>query len=118
MADGKDSSDKRLLWIKTPWSGWAIGGTHVSWKVQNLEVSQISALLPDSLYDLGISLKPPSFTFKAVTFRAVNGDRVNARVKLFLWELEEGDQVTLILNQNCWAGSELQKRNPVIYEIQ
>src|SRR5690606_24505757 len=81
LPDGKAVSDKKSFRIKNiPGPQGAIGGVIGNTKgaKSRLEVSQISALLPDFLYDL--SFQVTQFTFKVPGQAAVivNGDRVNA----------------------------------------
>jgi len=87
-----------------------------------LEVSQITAKLPDFLYDLNFQVT--QFTFKVAGTAAVivQGDRVNAQCKAALARATRGDQVTISdiktkivgVPANVMPG----KTAPVIYEIQ
>jgi len=87
-----------------------------------LEVAQITAKLPDFLYDL--TFQVTQFTFKVTGSAAVivNGDRVNAQCKAALARASRGDQITISdiktkivgVTANILTG----KTAPVIYEIQ
>nr|WP_294936801.1 gliding motility protein GldM [uncultured Flavobacterium sp.] len=125
MADGKTVSDKKVFRIKNiPAPIGAIGGEMgvVKGQKSRLEVSQISAKLPDFLYDL--TFQVTQFTFKVQGQAAVivNGDRVNAQCKAAMARASRGDQVTISdiktkivgVTANVMTG----KTAPVIYEIQ
>ncbi|WP_026704088.1 type IX secretion system motor protein PorM/GldM [Flavobacterium soli] len=125
MTDGKSVSDKKTFRIKNiPGPQGAIGGVIGNTKgaKSRLEVSQISALLPDFLYDL--SFQVTQFTFKVPGQAAVivNGDRVNAQCKAALAKAGRGDVITITdiktkivgVSANIITG----KTAPVVYEIQ
>jgi gliding motility-associated protein GldM len=125
LPDGKPVADKKAFRIKNiPGPIGAIGGEMgvVKGAKSRLEVSQISAKLPDFLYDLNFQVT--QFTFKVTGTAAVivNGDRVNAQCKAALARAGRGDQVTISdiktkivgVSANIVTG----KTAPVIYEIQ
>jgi gliding motility-associated protein GldM len=125
LPDKTNVSGKKVFRIKNiPGPQGAIGGTIGNDKgaKSRLEVSQISAKLPDFLYDL--TFQVTQFTFKVPGQAAVivNGDRVNAQCKTALAKAGRGDQVTIYdiktkivgVSANIVTG----KCAPVIYEIQ
>jgi gliding motility-associated protein GldM len=125
LPDGKSVSDKKSFRIKNiPGPIGAIGGEMGVAKgaKSRLEVSQITAKLPDFLYDLNFQVT--QFTFKVTGAAAVivQGDRVNAQCKAALARATRGDQVTISdiktkivgVPANVMPG----KTAPVIYEIQ
>lgn len=125
LPDGKPVADKKVFRIKNiPGPKGAIGGEMevVKGAKSRLEVSQISAKLPDFLYDL--TFQVTQFTFKVTGTAAVivNGDRVNAQCKAALARAGRGDQVVISdiktkivgVTANIVTG----KTSPVIYEIQ
>ncbi|MSP85501.1 MAG: gliding motility protein GldM [Flavobacteriaceae bacterium] len=125
LPDGKPVSDKKVFRIKNiPGPIGAIGGEMgvVKGAKSRLEVSQITAKLPDFLYDL--TFQVTQFTFKVTGTAAVIviGDRVNAQCKTALARAGRGDQVTISdiktkivgVSANVIPG----KTAPVIYEIQ
>ena len=125
LPDGKAVSDKKSFRIKNiPAPAGAIGGTTGVTKgaKSRLEVSQITAILPDFLYDLKFQVT--QFTFKVPGQAAivVNGDRVNAQCKAALAKTGRGDQATIsdiktkIIGLD--ANLKIQTAAPVIYEIQ
>ena len=125
LPDGKPVADKKVFRIKNiPGPKGAIGGEMevVKGAKSRLEVSQISAKLPDFLYDL--TFQVTQFTFKVTGTAAVivNGDRVNAQCKAALARAGRGDQVVISdiktkivgVTANVITG----RTSPVIYEIQ
>lgn len=125
LPDGKTVSDKKVFRIKNiPPPVGAIGGEMGSTKgsKSRLEVSQISAKLPDFLYDLNFQVT--QFTFKVSGQAAVivNGDRVNAQCKAAMAKAGRGDVVVISdiktkivgVTANIMTG----KTAPVTYEIQ
>jgi gliding motility-associated protein GldM len=125
LPDGKPVSDSKIFRIKNiPAPAGAIGGTVGVTKgaKSRLEVSQITAILPDFLYDLKFQVT--QFTFKVPGQAAiiVNGDRVNAQCKAAMAKTSRGDQATIsdiktkILGVD--ANLKIQTAAPVIYEIQ
>ncbi|MGG7036281.1 MAG: gliding motility protein GldM, partial [Flavobacterium sp.] len=125
LPDGKPVSDKKTFRIKNiPAPLGAIGGEDGVTKgaKSRLEVSQVTAKLPDFLYDL--NFKVTQFTFKVPGQPAVivNGDRVNAQCKTALARAGRGDQVTIsnIKSTIVGGGSSVIVKDaaPVIYEIQ
>ncbi len=125
LPDGKPVSDKKVFRIKNiPGPIGAIAGEMgvVKGAKSRLEVAQVSAKLPDFLYDL--TFQVTQFTFKVTGSAAVivNGDRVNAQCKAALARASRGDQITISdiktkivgVTANILTG----KTAPVIYEIQ
>jgi gliding motility-associated protein GldM len=125
LPDKTNVSGKKLFRIKNiPGPQGAIGGVIGDTKgaKSRLEVSQISAKLPDFVYDL--NFRVTQFTFKVPGQAAivVNGDRVNAQCKAALARSGRGDQVIISdiktkiegVTANIITG----KCSPVVYEIQ
>jgi len=125
MTDGKTVSDKKLFRIKgIPAPQAAIGGTINSQKgaKSRLESSQISAVLPDFLYDLKFQVTQFVFKVPGQASIVVNGDRVNAQCKAALARASKGDQVTIsdVKTKIIGEGKDIQTKTaaPAIYEIQ
>jgi len=125
LPDGKGVSDKKLFRIKNiPAPAGAIGGTVGITKgaKSRLEVSQVSAVLQDFLYDLQFQVT--RFTFKVTGQAAiiVTGDRVNSQCKAALAKVGRGDQVTIFDIKTKIVGVTAaivpKDAAPVIYEIQ
>ena len=125
MTDGKTVSDKKVFRIKNiPAPLGAIGGVTGVQKgpKSRLEVSQISAVLPDFLYDLDFQVT--QFTFKVPGQAAivVNGGSVNAQCKAALARVTRGDQVTISNIKSKLVGGVgnlvIKDAAPVVYEIQ
>jgi gliding motility-associated protein GldM len=125
LPDNTSVSGKKVFRIKNiPGPMGAIGGEMGNAKgaKSRLQVSQISAKLPDFLYDL--TFQVTQFTFKVPGQAAVvvNGDRVNAQCQAALARAGRGDQVTIsdIKTKIVGVPSTVQpgKCAPVIYEIQ
>lgn len=125
MADGKSVTDKKTFRIKNiPAPVGAIGGTIGVTKgaKSRLEVSQVTALLPDFLYDLSFQVTQFAFKVPGQPVVIVNGDRVNAQCKAALAKAGRGDQVIISdiktkivgVSANVIPG----KTAPVVYEIQ
>lgn len=123
LPGGKSASSKKTFRIKNvPPPFGAIGremGTLKGSK-SRLEASQITAELPDFLYDL--EFKVTQFTFKVPGQAAVivNGDRVNAQCKAALARSGRGDVVTISDIKTVIPGTNIVtgRTSPVIYEIQ
>jgi gliding motility-associated protein GldM len=125
MTDGKIVSDKKVFRIKgIPAPQAAIGGTINSQKgaKSRLESSQISAVLPDFLYDLKFQVTQFVFKVPGQASIVVNGDRVNAQCKAALARATKGDQITIsdVKTKIIGEGSGIQTKTaaPAIYEIQ
>ena len=125
LPDGKGVSDKKTFRIKNiPAPAGAIAGSTGVTKgaKARLQVSQITAVLQDFLYDL--TFKVTQFTFKVPGQAAiiVNGDRVNAQCAAALNKVGRGDQVTISDIKSTIVGGigslKIQTAAPVIYEIQ
>jgi gliding motility-associated protein GldM len=125
LPDGKTVADKKTFRIKNiPGPQGAIGGTIGDTKgaKSRLEVSQVSAVLPDFLYDLNFQVTQFSFKVPGQPTIIVNGDRINAQCKAALARAGRGDQVVISdiktkivgVSANIITG----KCSPVIYEIQ
>lgn len=123
LPDGTSVSDKKPFRIKNiPAPVGAIAGQPglVKGQKSRLEVSQITAILPD--FDFEVKLNVVQFSLK-VTGQptvVVNGDRVNAQCKAALARAGRGDQVTISEIKTKLVGSDILLRQtaPVIYEIQ
>lgn len=123
MTDGKTVSDKKTFRIKNipPPVGAVAGemGT-VKGPKGRLQVAQVSAKLPDFLYDLNFQVT--QFTFKVPGQAAiiVNGDRVNGQCAAALARVSRGDVVTIsdiktrVVGANIVTG----KCAPVVWEVQ
>jgi gliding motility-associated protein GldM len=125
LPDKTNVSGKKVFRIKNiPGPQGAIGGTIGNDKgaKSRLEVSQISAKLPDFLYDL--TFQVTQFTFKVPGQAAiiVSGDRVNQQCRAALARAGRGDQVTIYDIKTKIVGVDSKvipgKCAPVIYEIQ
>ncbi|UPT71600.1 MAG: gliding motility protein GldM [Flavobacterium sp. JAD_PAG50586_2] len=123
MADGKSVSDKKVFRIKNiPAPLGAIGGVTGVQKgaKSRLQVSKISAVLPDFLYDLNFEVT--QFTFKVPGQPAiiVNGGAVDGKCAAALARAAKGDQVTISDIKSRIAGQNIKPQTaaPVIYEIQ
>jgi gliding motility-associated protein GldM len=123
LPDGKTVTSKKPYRIKgIPAPFGAIGGEMgtVKGAKSRLEVSEITAKLPD--FDFDVKLKVTQFTLKVPGQAAVivSGSRVNAQCKAALARAGRGDQVTISDIKTQLEGSPimLQRTAPVIYEIQ
>ena len=123
LPDGKSVSDAKTFRIKDiPGPVGAIGGEMgtVKGAKSRLQVSQISAKLPD--FDFEVNLQVVGFILKVQGQAAVvvNGDRVNAQCASALAKTTRGDQVTISDIKTKLVGSSilLKRTAPVIYEIQ
>ena len=125
LPDGKAVSDKKTFRIKNiPGPMGAIGGQTGNTKgsKSRLEVSQISAVLPDFLYDLNFRVTQFTMKVQGQAAIVVNGDRLNAQAKAALGKLTRGDLVSFYdiktkiegVTANIVTG----KTAPVVYEIQ
>jgi len=124
MTDGKSVSDKKVFRIKNiPAPLGAIGGKEGMQKgaKSRLQASQITAVLPDFLYDLKFKVTQFVFKVPGQASIVVNGDRLNAQCIAALARVSKGDQVTIsdIKSKVDGAGSIIVKdAAPAIYEIQ
>jgi gliding motility-associated protein GldM len=125
LPDKTKVSGKKEFRIKNiPGPQGAIGGVIGDTKgaKSRLEVSQISAKLPDFLYDL--NFRVTQFTFKVPGQPAiiVSGDRVNGQCKAALARAGRGDQVIISDIKTKIEGVSASvitgKCSPVVYEIQ
>jgi gliding motility-associated protein GldM len=123
LPDGKSVSSKRAFRIKPiPAPVGAIGGEMYSVKgaKSRLEVSEISAKLPD--FDFDVKLRVTQFTLKVPGQAAVivQGNKVNAQCKAALARAGRGDVITVSDIKTKLEGSEiiLNRTAPVLYEIQ
>jgi len=123
LPGGKSVSSKKPYRIKgIPAPVGAIGGEMYTVKgaKSRLEVSEVSAKLPD--FDFDVKLKVTQFTLKVPGQAAVivQGNRVNAQCKAALARAGRGDQVTISDIKTQLEGSPimLPRTAPVIYEIQ
>ena len=125
LPDGKAVSDKKAFRIKNiPAPAGAIGGQTGSMKgaKSRLEVSQVSAVLSDFLYDLNFQVTQFTLKVQGQAAIVVNGDRVNAQCKAALARVGRGDQVSIydIKTKIVGTTAAITTKNaaPVIYEIQ
>jgi gliding motility-associated protein GldM len=125
LADGSSVSDKKSFRIKSvPAPQGAIAGEMGSLKgsKSRLGAAQVTAKLPDFLYDLTYQVTQFSFKVPGQATVIVNGDRVNAQCNAAMARATRGDQVTIfdIKTRIVGVGSTLipGKTSPVIYEIQ
>ena len=123
LPDGKTVSDKKSFRIKNiPAPLGAVGGTVGLQKgaKSRLEVSQISAILPDFLYDLKFQVVQFALKVPGQASIVVNGDRVDARCKAALARASKGDQITIsdIKSKVIGANIATQTAAVAIYEIQ
>jgi gliding motility-associated protein GldM len=121
--DGKVVPSKKAFRIKPiPAPVGAIGGEMYSVKgaKSRLEVSEISAKLPD--FDFDVKLRVTQFTLKVPGQAAVivQGNKVNAQCKAALARAGRGDVITVSDIKTKLEGSEiiLNRTAPVLYEIQ
>jgi hypothetical protein len=124
MTDGKSVSDKKVFRIKNiPAPLGAIGGKEGMQKgaKSRLQASQITAVLPDFLYDLKFKVTQFVFKVPGQASIVVNGDRLSPQCIAALARVSKGDQVTIsdIKSKVDGAGSIIVKdAAPAIYEIQ
>ncbi|HEX8268953.1 MAG TPA: gliding motility protein GldM [Flavobacterium sp.] len=125
LPDGKSVNDKKTFRIKNiPGPMGAIGGQTGNNKgaKSRLEVSQVTAVLPDFLYDLKFQVTQFTFKVPGQASIVVNGDRVNAQCKAALAKAGRGDQITIYDIKTKIIGVSATvipgKTAPVIYEIQ
>jgi gliding motility-associated protein GldM len=125
MPDGTSASDKKVFRIKNiPAPAGAIAGQVgiVKGAKSRLEVSQISAVLQDFLYDLNFEVTKFSFKVPGQAAVVVSGNRVNAQCKAALMRAAKGDQVSIFDIKSKIVGSsaniDIKTAAPVIYEIQ
>ena len=125
MTDGKTVNDKKVFRIKNiPAPLGAIGGKEGIQKgaKSRLQASQISAVLPDFLYDLKFRVTQFSFKVPGQASIVVNGDRLNAQCIAALARVSKGDQVTISDIKSKIEGGIgnliIKDAAPAIYEIQ
>lgn len=124
MTDGKSVTDKKVFRIKNiPAPLGAIGGTPGVQKgaKSRLQASQISAVLPDFLYDLKFRVTQFVFKVPGQASIVVNGDRLSPQCIAALARVSKGDQVTIsdIKSKVDGAGTiDVKTAAPAIYEIQ
>jgi len=123
MSDGKSVSDKKVFRIKNiPAPLGAIAGSTgvIKGAKSRLQVSQITAVLPDFLYDLNFEVIQFTFKVSGQPAVVVNGNRVNAACAAALQRAAKGEQVTISDIKSKIAGQNIkpQTASPVIYEIQ
>ncbi|WP_284651449.1 type IX secretion system motor protein PorM/GldM [Flavobacterium terrisoli] len=125
MPDGTSASDKKVFRIKNiPAPAGAIAGQVgiIKGAKSRLEVSQISAVLQDFLYDLNFEVTRFSFKVPGQAAVVVSGNRVNAQCKAALQRASKGDQISIFDIKSKIVGSaasiDIKTAAPVIYEIQ
>ena len=123
LPDGKGVSDSKVFRIKNiPAPLGAIAGSTgvIKGAKSRLQVSQITAVLPDFLYDLNFEVTQFTFKVQGQPAIVVNGNRVNAQCAAALVRAAKGDQITIsdIKSKIAGQGIKPQTASPVIYEIQ
>jgi len=125
MSDGKTVADKKTFRIKgIPAPQAAIGGAAGTQKgaKSRLQSSQITAILPDFLYDLKFQVTQFVLKVPGQASIVVNGDRVNAQCVAALARASKGDQITIsdVKTKIVGEGSGIQTKTaaPAIFEIQ
>jgi gliding motility-associated protein GldM len=125
MSDGKTVADKKVFRIKgIPAPQAAIGGATGAQKgpKSRLQVSQITAVLPDFLYDLKFQVTQFVLKVPGQASIVVNGDRVNAQCVAALARATKGDQVTIsdVKTVIIGDGKDIKTKTaaPAIFEIQ
>ncbi len=125
MSDGKSVSDTKVFRIKNiPAPAGAIAGQVgiIKGAKSRLEVSQVSAVLQDFLYDLNFEVTRFSFKVPGQAAVIVSGNRVNAQCKAALQRASKGDQITIFDIKSKIVGTaaqiEIKTAAPVVYEIQ
>jgi gliding motility-associated protein GldM len=123
LPDGKPVSDSKIFRIKNiPAPVGAIGGSAGMQKgaKSRLEVSQITAVLPDFLYDLKFQVTQFAFKVPGQASIVVNGDRVDSRCKAALARASKGDQIIIsdIKTKVIGASIATQTAAPAVFEIQ
>jgi len=125
MSDGKTVTDKKSFRIKgIPAPLGAIGGTAGTQKgpKSRLQVSQITAILPDFLYDLKFQVTQFVMKVPGQASIVVNGDRVNSQCVAALARAVKGDQIIIsdVKTKIVGEGSGIQTKTAAaaIYEIQ
>jgi len=125
MSDGKTVTDRKAFRIKgIPAPLGAIGGTEGTQKgpKSRLQVSQITAKLPDFLYDLKFQVTQFVMKVPGQASIVVNGDRVNAQCVAALARAVKGDQIIIsdVKTKIIGEGSGIQTKTAAaaIYEIQ
>lgn len=125
LPDGKPVSDSKIFRIKNiPAPAGAIGGVVGLQKgaKSRLEVSKISAVLQDFLYDLTFEVTRFSFKVPGQAAIIVSGSSVNAQCKAALARASKGDQITIFDIKTKIVGTTAaivpKDAAPVLYEIQ
>ena len=125
LPDKSKVSDKKLFRIKNiPAPAGAIGGVVGLQKgaKSRLEVSKISAVLQDFLYDLNFEVTRFSFKVPGQAAIIVSGGSVNAQCKAALARASKGDQISIFDIKTKIIGTTAaivpKDAAPVIYEIQ
>ena len=125
LPDKSNVSDKKTFRIKgIPAPLGAIGGVAGTQKgaKTRLQSSQITAILPDFLYDLKFQVTQFVLKVPGQASIVVNGDRVNAQCVAALARASKGDQITIsdVKTKIIGEGSGIITKTaaPAIYEIQ
>jgi gliding motility-associated protein GldM len=123
LPDGKVVPDNKVFRIKNvPAPLGAIAGQYgvVKGAKSRLQVSQVSAVLPDFLFDLTFNVKQFAFKVPGQATIIVNGDRVNAQCAAALQRAAKGDQIVISDIITSVPSGKFKPLNaaPVIYEIQ
>ena len=125
LPDKSKVSDKKLFRIKNiPAPAGAIGGVVGLQKgaKSRLEVSKITAVLQDFLYDLNFEVTRFSFKVPGQAAIIVSGSSVNAQCKAALARASKGDQISIFDIKTKIVGTTAaivpKDAAPVLYEIQ
>lgn len=125
MSDGKSVTDAKVFRIKgIPAPLAAIGGATGIQKgaKTRLQSSQITAVLPDFLYDLKFQVTQFVLKVPGQASIVVNGDRVNAQCAAALARAGKGDQITIsdVKTRIVGDGAGIQTKTAAvaIYELQ
>ncbi len=124
LPNGQNVSDRKVFRIKNiPAPQGAIGGKEGTQKgaKSRLEASQISAILPDFLYDLNFEVTQFVVKVPGQASIVVNGNRLNGQAKAALSRVTKGDQVIIQDIKSRVVGSggiQVKTASPAIYEIQ
>lgn len=125
LSDGSVAKGSKVFRIKNiPAPQGAIGGQPGVQKgaKSRLEASQISAMLPDFLYDLNFEVTQFVVKVPGQASIVVNGNRLNGQAKAALARVSKGDQVTISDIKSRIVGTaggiQVKTAAPAIYEIQ
>jgi gliding motility-associated protein GldM len=122
LADGGTVSDKKTFRIKNiPAPMGAIGGQMgtVKGAKSRLQVSTVTAELPDFLYELSFGVKQFAFKVPGQATIVVNGNKINAQCAAALQRAARGDVIVISdIKTSLTSGVITKDAAPVLYEIQ